>query len=364
MYNVAERLDPDSLHALARAAYGEMALAGYTTVGEFHYVHHGALGTPYADPNAMGEALAAAAADVGLRLTLLDVCYLRGGIPNQGASLQGGLGPVQRRFSDGTVAAWAERSGHRRGAAHVRLGTAVHSVRACTPDEIAEVVRVVDPKAPLHAHVSEQPAENKDCIAAYGRTPTRVLHDAGTLDDRFTAVHATHLTADDVGVLAGSGSTVCLCPTTERDLADGIGPAGRLAAAGVPLTVGSDSQAVVDAFEEVRGVELDERLVSGLRGTFDAVALASALTADGHRALGWDDAGQISVGARADLVTVSLDSVRLAGIDEGLGGVLFAATAADVTHVTVDGVDIVTDGRHTRLDVPRELAGAIAEVWT
>ena len=135
MYDVAERLDPDSLHALARATYGEMALAGYTMVGEFHYLHHGPSGKPYADPNAMGDALAAAAADAGLRLTLLDVCYLHGGI---GRALE----PVQERFSDGSVDSWIDRVAARRSADHVRLGAAVHSVRACTPDEIAEVVRV------------------------------------------------------------------------------------------------------------------------------------------------------------------------------------------------------------------------------
>jgi formiminoglutamate deiminase len=354
MYEVAEQLNPDSYYALARATYGEMVLAGYTTVGEFHYVHHSGDGTLYEEPNAMGDALVSAAADAGLRLTLLDVCYLHGGI---GAE----LGPASRRFSDGTVAAWAARAGARRAAPHVRLGAAIHSVRACTPDEISEVVRVVDPAAPLHAHVSEQPAENDDCLAAYGRTPTAVLRDAGALGEAFTAVHATHLSDEDVHHLGNSRSTVCLCPTTERDLADGIGPAGRLATAGVSLVVGSDSQAMVDGLEEARAVELDQRLATGRRGTFSSADLMTALVGAGHRSLGWEDAGGIAVGQRADLVTVALDSVRLAGTEPAaaLDAVVFAGTAADVTDVTIDGVDVVVDGRHRSIDVAADLTSAI-----
>jgi len=358
MYEVAARLDPDSLHALARATYGEMVLAGFTCVGEFHYVHLDPGGKPYADPNAMGEALVAAAADAGIRITLLDVCYLHGGIGRE-------LEPGQRRFSDGSVDAWIRRVSDRRWTDHARSGAAVHSVRACTPEEIAQVATWSElQRLPLHAHVSEQPAENEDCRAAYGRTPTEVLHDAGALADRFTAVHATHLTDDDVRLLGEARTAVCLCPTTERDLADGIGPAGRLASAGVRLTVGSDSQAMIDGLEEARSVELDERLVTGLRGTFDAARLMTTLAEDGHCSLGWPDAGRIAVGQRADLVTVALDSVRLAGSDlaSTLDAVVFGATAADITDVTVDGVDVVEGGEHRGIGVAAELAAAIGEV--
>jgi len=212
--------------------------------------------------------------------------------------------------------------------------------------------------------VSEQRVENEQCLATYGRTPVQVLEDAGALGARFCAVHATHVDEAGVASLGASGSTVCLCPTTERDLADGIGPAGRLASAGARLAVGSDSQAVVDGFEEIRAVELDERLATGVRGTFGAPALVDALAPHGHRALGWPDAGRLAVGSRADLVTVSLDSVRLAGCDESalLDTVLFSATAADVTDVTVDGVDVVVDRCHARIDVASELRAAVAEV--
>jgi formiminoglutamate deiminase len=218
--------------------------------------------------------------------------------------------------------------------------------------------------APLHIHLSEQPAENQACVAHHGRTPTELLHDAGLLGERLTAVHATHLTDADLGLLASTRSGVCLCPTTERDLADGIGPAGALAAAGVPLCLGSDSHAVIDPFEEARAVELDERLATLVRGTHPAAALLTAATANGYSALGWDGGGVLAAGAPADLTTVGLDSVRLAGtdIDSALASVVFAASAADVTHVVVGGNVVVSDGAHTSIDVAAELDASIRTV--
>jgi formiminoglutamate deiminase len=217
---------------------------------------------------------------------------------------------------------------------------------------------------PLHAHVSEQPAENDACREAYGRTPTAVLADAGALEASFTAVHATHLDDRDIGVLGDAGACCCVCPTTERDLADGIGAMWRLASAGASLSLGSDSHAVIDVFEEARAVELNERLASGVRGRHGAVSLLRAATAAGHTCLGWPDAGRIEPGARADLVTVSLDSVRLAGTAPGhaLEAVVFAGSAADVRHVLVEGRDVVADGRHAAIDVPRELDEAVRRV--
>ena len=231
-----------------------MALAGVTCVGEFHYLHHAPDGTPYDDPNAMGRAVLAAAGAAGLRITLLDACYLTGGLA---------------RFRDRDAAAWAERVDAiaERGAS--KIGAAIHSVRAVDPDG-ARVVAEWAGGRPLHAHVSEQPKENEECLAAHGRTPTGLLADAGALSADFTAVHATHLTDDDVALLGGAGVTACLCPTTERDLADGIGPARRLAEAGARLATGSDSHAVIDPFEEARAIELDERLATGVRGVHHA----------------------------------------------------------------------------------------------
>ncbi|HAP77856.1 MAG TPA: formimidoylglutamate deiminase [Acidimicrobiaceae bacterium] len=365
MYAAAERLDPDSYHRLARAVFGEMVLAGITTVAEFHYLHHAPGGVRYSDANAMGEAIVAAASDAGIRLTLLDTCYLQGGIDRRGNIVP--LTPLQERFSDGDVDAWVRRADALSSfsGATTRIGAAVHSVRAVGPADIVVVAEWAGAQsAPLHAHVSEQPAENEQCIAAHHLTPTGVLAEQGALGERFTAVHATHLSGVDVGLLGDAGCTCCLCPTTERDLADGIGAARALRDAGARLAVGSDSHAVIDLFEEARAIELDERLASLIRGHHDAPSLLSAATLGGARSAGWSDAGVLSVGALADFTTISFGSVRMAGVDAGsaLEMAVFAASAADVRHVVVGGTQVVRDHAHVSIDVVAELAAAIAEL--
>ena len=356
MYALAARLDPISYLALARATYAEMAQAGVTCVGEFHYLHHAPGGAPYADPNEMGAALVTAAHLAGIRITLLDTCYLSSNV--DGAELEAG----QRRFGDGDAAGWAARvDAIRVEGEHTKLGAAIHSVRAVPADQIPTVVEWAgDREAPLHLHLSEQRAENAACLARYQRTPTALLADLGALGPRTTAVHATHLTDTDRSLLGDTDTGVCLCPTTERDLADGVGPARALADAGCPLCLGSDSHAVIDLLEEARAMELDERLRSEQRGHFAVDELLRAATVAGHRALGWDDAGTIAPGARADLVTVRLDSARTAGVDPA--GAVFAATAADVRQVVVDGRVIVSDGEHTGTNVSMALRKAIGAV--
>ncbi len=349
MYEVADRLDPDSYHRLARAVYGEMVLAGITCVGEFHYLHHARGGARYADPNAMGHALLAAARDAGIRITLLDTLYLSSTV--DGKPLEG----VQRRFGDNSVNEWAKRIDGIRAEEHARIGFAAHSVRAVP----AAALAVLHPgRGPFHVHLSEQRAENDACQAWYGCSPTEFLDRSGLLGPNTTAIHATHLSADDVKRLGTTGTGVCFCPTTERELADGIGPARALADAGVELCLGSDSHAVVDLFEEARAVELNERLRTERRGNFTPAALLGAATTAGHAALGWPDAGRIAPGYRADLVTVDLASVRTAGT-EPLAGAVFAASATDVTHVLVDGRPVVTDRRHRDLDVAHELRAVL-----
>lgn len=362
MYAAASRLQPDSYHRLARAVFGEMAMAGITCVGEFHYLHHDTGGRRYADPNAMSAALVAAARDAGIRITLLDTCYLHGGLSAAGDVIA--PNEVQQRFSDGDVGRWEERVEAARSmtGGHAVVGVAAHSVRAVDPSAIATVAAFAQRHAvPMHTHLSEQPAENDQCRAAYGATPTQVFAHSGALGPTFSAVHATHLTDADITLLGGAGCTCCFCPTTERDLADGIGPARSLRERGARLSLGSDSHAVIDLFEEARAVELDERLVTNERGGHDVVSLLRMATVNGHASLGWHDAGEIAVGRRADLVAVRLDSVRTAGADEGssLATVLYAASAADVTHVVADGVVIVEGGRHVRLEVAEELGDAI-----
>jgi formiminoglutamate deiminase len=242
------------------------------------------------------------------------------------------------------------------------VAAGIHSVRAVDEPSMATVAAwAAGRDAPLHLHLSEQPAENQACLAATGRTPAALAASAGVLGPRTTTVHATHLTGEDVTRLGATGTAVCLCPTTERDLADGIGPAAALATAGSPLCLGSDSHAVVDLFEEARAVELDERLAGGRRGIHRPDDLLAAATSAGMAALGWA-AGRIAPGQLADLVTVGLDSVRLAGTRpaDAADQLVFAATAADVTSVVASGRQLVQDGRHLLVDdVPAALDRAI-----
>jgi cytosine/adenosine deaminase-related metal-dependent hydrolase len=387
MYEVAARLDPDSYHLLARAVYAEMTLAGISCVGEFHYLHHQGNGRPYPDPNAMGRALIRAAAEAGLRITLLDACYLTGGLnpsapvpisaspATRTPSAPSGLLPLtgaQVRFSDGDAGRWAARvtalgyDQYGMVSPHAKVGAAIHSVRAVPREQMHPVVAWAHScGAPLHVHMAEQQAENDVCQAFYGVSPARLLYEQDVLGPRTTVVHATHVDAADAELLGGCQSFACICPTTERDLGDGLAPSLALAEAGCTLTLGTDSHAVVDMLEEARGVEYAERLARRERGHFTAEALLRAATADGHASLGWPDAGEIVPGAWADLVTVSLDSVRTAGTDDGLAAeaAVFGATAADVCDVVIGGRDVVRDGEHLLVqDVPGELAAAIQSV--
>jgi formiminoglutamate deiminase len=369
MYALAAVLDPDDVFELARATYAEMALAGITAVGEFHYLHHRPDGRRYAEANVMGGALIAAAAEAGVRLTLIDTCYLRSGF-SEGSRPAG----AQVRFSDGDAERWVQRVEELAGVGGSgwRLGAAIHSVRTVDERSMAVVAGWAQRRgSPLHMHLSEQPAENQEALVATGRTPTALAEAAGALGPGAVAVHATHLTDADVKALGASGTGVCLCPTTERDLGDGVGPAGRLVAAGSPLSLGSDSHAVVDLLEEARLVELHERLAHHHRGGHPPAELLEAATAGGYRALGWSGdgdgpPGMLAPGGPADFVALDRGSVRLAGIDpaDGVAGLVFAATAADVTDVVVDARTIVRDRSHVTIsDAARDLHRAITSAW-
>jgi formiminoglutamate deiminase len=358
MYHVSGVLDPDRYFLLARAVFAEMALAGVCSVGEFHYLHNAPGGVPYEDPNAMGRAIVHAAAEAGVRVTVLDACYLAGGLRPDGPLP---LAPPQQRFSDGSADAWRRRvEDFGPLPAHARLGAAVHSVRAVPRAALGPVVDWADGGL-LHVHLSEQPAENEQCARAYGCTPTELLAAAGAWRPGSCAVHATHLSTSDIGLLGASGTSISMCPSTERDLADGIGPARALFDAGAPITLGSDQHAVIDPLAEAQALEMDERLATGARGRFSPAALVDALTESGQRALGWPDAGVIAASARADLVAVRLDTVRTAGADPAQ--VVLAASAADIDTVLIDGVEMVTGGRHRLGDVGRLLGEAVEPLW-
>ncbi|SDP50193.1 formiminoglutamate deiminase [Pedococcus dokdonensis] len=356
MYAVTRHLTPDTYFALARAVFAEMVLSGTTVVGEFHYLHHDVSGRPYADPNAMGTALVEAAKEAGLRLTLLDTCYLAGGLSGDGHLP---LDEVQRRFTDGDVDRWAARVAALSPDATTRIGSAVHSVRAVPRDALRAMAEVTRGRT-VHAHVSEQPAENLATQMYYGATPTELLDEAGLLGERFSAVHATHLSDHDIELLGGSASTACFCPTTERDLADGIGPARALVEAGARISLGSDQHAVIDPFEEVRGLEMHERLASNERGRFTPDELMTAASVDGYRSLGWSDAGTIADGSAADFVVVRTDTVNTTGAKAGQ--ILYSATRSDVDTVVVGGQAVVESGRHRLGDVAALLGRALADV--
>jgi formiminoglutamate deiminase len=400
MYTAAARLDPDSYRELASLVYAEMLLAGYTAVGEFHYLHHGPGGVAYSDPNAMGIALSGAASAAGIRMTLLDACYMQGGV--SGAPLEG----VQLRFGDSSGEAWAERVSAMLSSEVVseliRIGVAAHSVRATPASAIKTVAALAAfENLPLHVHLSEQRRENEECLKVLSITPTDLLFDCGALTSHTTAVHATHLTTMDLGRIGLASCGVCACPTTERDLGDGIGPFAELADAGAVLSIGTDSQAVIDPFEEARAIELDERLSSQRRGAWSAAGLFAAGSSGGSRALGWPSGG-IAVGSMADFVCLDLGSPRLAGgrgggswpspggsssgsesgsgsgsgsgssarppasslspaDDELLARIVFAASPADVDMVVVGGHVVVEGGEHVAFGPSRALAARLSQ---
>lgn len=363
MYAITAQLDPAAYLSLARAVFAEMVLGGYTVVGEFHYLHHAPGGIRYADPNAMSQALMTAATEAGIRMTLLDTVYLTGGLFATGHT---DLDDTQVRFSDRSVQEWKDRVTRLEPTPMIRHGAAIHSVRAVPREHLRAVADYAaeglgHPErgpAPLHIHLSEQPGENHACEQFYGLAPTGLLAAEGVLGPDLTAVHATHLTDADIAALAET--SVCFCPTTERDLADGIGPARALADAGAGLCIGSDQNAVVDPFEEVRAIEMHERLNSLERGRFSIGELESIGTENGYRALGWADGGVLREGALADLIAIRLDGPHAAGADPDQ--VIFVAGNQDVSDVVIAGEHIVRDGQHRIGPVGPLLATAIGQV--
>ncbi|MGS0688229.1 formimidoylglutamate deiminase [Nakamurella sp. GG22] len=351
MYELAGRLEPDSLRELAFAAYLEMLCAGYTAVGEFHYLHHQPDGRPYDDPNAMGLAVADAAAQAGISLTLIDVAYLAGGF---GRPVKG----VQHRFSDRSVQGWAERVAAL--PAELRIGVAVHSVRAVPAEDLPVVVDTAAGRV-LHVHLSEQAAENADSMDATGLTPTGLLADAGALGPLTAAVHATHLTDDDIRLLGSAGGSVVVCPTTEADLADGLPAAAQLHAAGARLALGGDQHVLVDPLAQARGLEYGERLRGGHRGVFAPATLWTAALDNSHAAIA-SPGGVLAAGSPADLVALRTDSARTAGA--GPEQLVMCATAQDIDVVVVAGLTRAKAGKHVKYGDPGPLlAAAVERAW-
>ncbi|RLB53188.1 MAG: formimidoylglutamate deiminase [Deltaproteobacteria bacterium] len=339
MYKFAERLDPASIYDLARFAYAELALSGVTAVGEFHYVQHQPDGTPYDDRVLLADAVISAARDVGLRICLLRVLYNRAGAgaPAEGAQKRFSDAKVEHALSD--VLTLIQRFG---GDPGVTIGVAPHSMRAVPREWIVEAHDFArDRGLPFHMHVAEQRREIEESIAEYGAPPVRLLAEDGVIDERFVAVHATHLEADEVKALGDAGAFACICRTTERDLGDGLCDAAALHTAGARLCTGVDSHAVSDPFEEARAIELDDRSRAEARVVAaEAPVLLEAMSENGYAAIGMEGASKL------DRVTLDARDPALAGIPEDRleDAVVFAASPRAVRNVNVGGRSVVWDG--------------------
>jgi formimidoylglutamate deiminase len=353
MYRFAARMTPDSAYAVATQLYAEMLEAGYTTVCEFHYLHHAPDGRPYDDPAAMSRALVAAARDTGIRLTLLPVLYMTGGFDGRPLSER------QRRFGHDVDAflhlldLLCEDAGGR-----VHVGCAFHSLRAVPEAAMRATLEALPPAMPIHVHVAEQVGEVQDCVSLRGARPVEWLLANAPVDTRWTLVHATHLDAGEVQGIARSGATVAICPTTEANLGDGLFPLRDYLDAGGRWGIGSDSHISVSPVEELRWLEYGQRLATRhrniavgadtpsvgetlLRGVADSAADAS-----GHAI------GTLAPGHAADWVELDADAPQLAGVreDDALDRWIFSGNRNLVRNVHVGGRQVVADGRHVDRD--------------
>jgi formimidoylglutamate deiminase len=343
MYAAAEALDPRGMREVAEECFDAARRAGFTAVGEFHYVHHRPDGTPYEEPNELALAVIAAARAVGVRIVLLMAAYARGGA---------GRGPSagQRRFCDPSVEAYLARverlAAAVEGDALTTVGYAPHSLRAVPREWLVEIARhAAGSGYPLHIHAGEQPREVAESLEEFGLRPVEHLHACGVLGPAATVVHATHCSPAELDLLAGSGSTVCACPTTEANLGDGFLPAAELWQRDVPVSFGSDSNVRLDPFEEARETEGCARRLSGRRNVLvadgdsgPAPSLWRCLTSNGARSLGLAAPG-IVPGAPADLVALDLGHPEIRGVERGdlAAAVLFSGTAALVRETWVAG---------------------------
>jgi formimidoylglutamate deiminase len=347
MYHAAAHLDPEDVYDVARMAFLEMLLSGTTAVGEFHYLHNAPGGRPYDDPNLLGKQVIAAAQSVGMRIVLLRSAYIRSGfeLPPD---------PGQIRFFE-SASQFLQNMQALADATDVPVGVAPHSLRAVPLRELKQIAAWTRArKLPLHMHVAEQIAENEACLREYGLTPVALLAREGLLGPDFTAVHAIHITAEEIGLLARSSSTVCSCPTTERNLGDGVIVADQVMRDGIRIALGSDSQAQIDPLEDARELEYHLRLDHQQRAILDQIGdqtLASRLfdcaTVNGARSLGLN-AGDLSEGSMADFFTIDLDDLSIAGHSGGdlLPLAVFSLNRSAIRDVVVDGRWVVRNGRH------------------
>jgi formimidoylglutamate deiminase len=353
MYRFAARFTPEMLHAVAAQLYAEMLEAGYTTVCEFHYLHHAPDGRPYADPAAMSRALIAAARETGIRLTLLPVLYTTGGFDGRA------LGERQKRFGH-DVEAYLRLFDTLRGEenAMLRVGCSLHSLRAVPPDAMRTVLAALPSDSRVHIHIAEQIGEVQDCLALRNARPVEWLLANADVDARWTLVHATHLTdAETLGV-ARSGATVAICTTTEANLGDGLFPLRDYLDAGGAWGVGSDSHISMSPIEELRWLEYGQRLITrhrniAVRSDSSSVgenllrdAMASAAQSTGHAI------GTLAPGEHADYLVLDTDAPAFAGVQaqDAIDRWIFSGNRNLVRDVVVGGEPLVADGRHRDRD--------------
>jgi formimidoylglutamate deiminase len=367
MYHAAGQLSPQGLYHASRMAFLEMVLGGITTVGEFHYLHHGPDGTPYADRNELAWQVIRAARDSGLRIALLRTAYSRSGWDRP-------PDPGQARFltprvEDFIADTEALRTGTEEDAESVWVGVAPHSLRAVPIDYVLDVAAYARAhQMPVHMHVSEQPADVQSCTAEHGFGPVDLLDRNGLLDSRFTAVHAIHVTREEIAALARSGATVCACPTTERNLGDGTVPADQYTSAGVRISLGSDSNVQINLLEDARSLEYHLRMQKLERAVLAAKHLFSCATEAGARSLG-APGGSLEAGRPADFFTIALDDPSMAipgdaNPDFLLSHIVFSAERTAVRDVVVGGKFVLRDGRHPlAAEIVGEFTRVQKELW-
>jgi formimidoylglutamate deiminase len=350
MYAAANRLGAEDIYAVSRMAFLEMALTGITAVGEFHYIHHSPDGSPYSDPNLLAREVIRAARDVGIRIALLRVAYARAGFGME-------ANPLQVRFIEQSPEIYLKHLEQLLEAPELNdgmawVGVAPHSVRAVPLDYLKTIVGFANHRGlPVHMHVAEQPAEVSACIEEYGRSPVALLDTEGLLSKRFTAVHAIHVTPKAIGAIARSGAIVCACPTTERNLGDGVVPVDAYFKANVPVALGTDSQIQIDLLEDARELEYHLRLQKTSRNILEPQDLFDSATVSGARSIGFGG-GKLEPGAPADFFTVDLDDPSIAGAspDDLLANIVFSLSRTAVRDVVVGGKRIVEDGKHLTTD--------------
>jgi formimidoylglutamate deiminase len=369
MYAAATRLAPEDVYDASRMAFMEMTLGGITSVGEFHYLHHGPDGTPYEDPNLLAKEVIRAASDAGLRIALLRVAYARSGFQTE-------VNPQQARFIEDPqkFMASVEKLSGEVSSASAWIGAAPHSVRAVPLEYLRHVIRFANERnLRVHMHVAEQPAEVSACVEEYGRTPFALLETEGLLSENFTAVHAIHVTPKAIVSFGKSGAAVCACPTTERNLGDGVMPVDEYFRNGVSVCLGTDSHTQIDLLEDARELEYHLRLQKleravlhggnptvkegaaldlGRTLSHDRVSdIASLLfdcaTTNGARSIG-APSGSLQPGKAADFFTVDLNDPSIAGAsaDDLLSSIVFSASRAAIREVVVGGKPIVSEGQH------------------